>query len=260
MTSGDPTRGGRMVGRRVVVTGAGRGIGRATLVRLAEEGAAVGGIDVDADALREAVEEAGGHAHAVGAAADVSDATQTAEVVERLAATLGGLDGVANVAGIGGYTGDVTAIGLAEWRRQLAVNLDGPFHVSRAAIPVMRRTAGHGAIVNVASQYGLVGCQASPAYCAAKAGLIGLTRAMAVDHSAESVRVNCVCPGPTETRLLAAADADPVHGDAVPSGRALASRAGTAVEIAATIVFLLSDDASYTTGSIVAVDGGWTAS
>jgi NAD(P)-dependent dehydrogenase (short-subunit alcohol dehydrogenase family) len=249
-----------MRGRRVVVTGAARGIGRATLLRLVADGAAVGAIDADGAALDDTVDEAGGPGGSVaGIPADVSDAAATAAAVEELAARLGGLDGVANVAGVGGWTGDVTAIELAEWRRQLAVNLDGSFHVARAAIPVMRRTGGRGAIVNVSSQYGLVGCGASPAYCAAKAGVIGLTRAMAVDHSAEGIRVNCVCPGPTATRLLAAATADPVHGARIPAERTLLGRPGTTEEIAATIVFLLSDEASFTTGSVVSVDGGWTA-
>ena len=250
----------RMAGRRVLVTGAARGIGRATLLRLAEEGASVGAIDTDADALDDVVREAGAHSRAAGAVADVSDPQEVAAAVEELAARLDGIDGVANVAGIGGYTGDVTAIPLPEWRRQLAVNLDGPFHVSRAAILVMRQAGGRGSIVNVASQYGLIGSHASPAYCAAKAGVIGLTRAMAVDHSAEGVRVNCVCPGPTETRLLHTSTADPVHGRADHVDRGLLARAATAAEVAATILFLLSDEASYTTGSIVTVDGGWTAS
>jgi NAD(P)-dependent dehydrogenase (short-subunit alcohol dehydrogenase family) len=249
----------RMTTRRVIVTGAAHGIGRATLLRLAAEGAAVGALDLDPAALEEVVREAGADSPVASAAADVSDPAATEGAVRQLADALGGLDGLANVAGTGGYTGDVTAIDLLEWRRQLAVNLDGPFHAARAAIPIMRRTAERGAIVNISSQYGLVGCHASPAYCAAKAGLIGLTRAMAVDHSADGVRVNCVCPGATDTRMLAAAAADPAHGRPGVAARSLADRPATPEEVAATIVFLLSDEASYTTGSVVTVDGGWTA-
>ena len=143
----------------------------------------------------------------------------------------------------------------------LAINLTGAFHISRATIPHLR-AAGGGAIVNVASQFGLVGCLASPAYCASKAGLIGLTRAMAIDHTSEGIRVNCVCPGPIDTPMLAWTAATPeltARERARTQGRNLAGRSGRPEEIAATIAFLLSDEVGFMSGSIVPVDGGWTA-
>ena len=156
---------------------------------------------------------------------------------------------------------DVTEIAPVEWARMLAINLTDSFHVSQAAIPHLR-AGGGGAIANVSSQFGMVGCLGSPAYCASKAGLIGLTRAMAIDHTEEGIRVNCVCPGPVDTPMLAWTDATPeltARERARTQGRNLTGRSGRPEEIAATIAFLLSDDVGFMSGSIVAVDGAWTA-
>jgi NAD(P)-dependent dehydrogenase (short-subunit alcohol dehydrogenase family) len=244
---------------RALVTGAASGIGRATAVMLAERGAAVACLDVNADGLA-------GTAAAIGERAlplvcDVTDLAAVEAAVSQAAAELGGLDAVANVAGVGDFTGDIAEIAPDEWARVLAINLTGPFHVSRAAIPHLR-AAGGGAIVNVSSQFGLVGCLASPAYCASKAGLIGLTRAMAIDHTSEGIRVNCVCPGPVDTPMLAWTDATPeltARERWRTQGRNLSGRSGRPEEIAATVAFLLSDDVGFMSGSVVAVDGAWTA-
>jgi NAD(P)-dependent dehydrogenase (short-subunit alcohol dehydrogenase family) len=247
---------------RALVTGAASGIGRATATLLAERGAAVACVDVNGAGLTEsvdAIEASGGKA--VALTADVTDLAAVEAAVAAAVAEFGGLDGVANIAGVGDFTGDVTAIELDEWARVLAINLTGAFHVSRATIPHLR-AAGGGAIVNVASQFGLVGCLASPAYCASKAGLIGLTRAMAIDHTSEGIRVNCVCPGPVDTPMLAWTVATPeltARERARTAGRNLVGRSGRPEEIAATIAFLLSDEIGFMSGSIVAVDGGWTA-
>ena len=247
---------------RALVTGAASGIGRATAVLLAERGAAVACLDVNAAGLAEtaaAIRKRGGRAHTLEA--DVTDLGAVEAAVAEAAAELGGLDGVANVAGVGDFTGDVSEIAPEEWARVLAVNLSGPFHVSRAAIPHLR-AGGGGAIANVSSQFGLVGCLASPAYCASKAGLIGLTRAMAIDHTEEGIRVNCVCPGPVDTPMLAWTDATPeltARERARTQARNLSGRSGRPEEIAATIAFLLSDEVGFMSGSVVAVDGAWTA-
>ena len=247
---------------RALVTGAASGIGRATATLLAERGAAVACVDVNGVGLAEsvdAIEASGGKA--VALTADVTDLAAVEAVVAAAVVEFGGLDGVANIAGVGDFTGDVTAIELDEWARVLAINLTGAFHVSRATIPHLR-AAGCGAIVNVASQFGLVGCLASPAYCASKAGLIGLTRAMAIDHTSDGIRVNCVCPGPVDTPMLAWTVATPeltARERARTAGRNLVGRSGRPEEIAATIAFLLSDEIGFMSGSIVAVDGGWTA-
>jgi len=243
---------------RALVTGAASGIGQATAMLLAGRGAAVACLDVNADALAETAAAIGERALPIPC--DVTDLAAVEAAVSQAAADLGGLDAVANVAGVGDFTGDVAEIAPEEWARVLAVNLTGPFHVSRAAIPHLR-SAGGGAIVNVSSQFGLVGCLASPAYCASKAGLIGLTRAMAIDHTEEGIRVNCVCPGPVDTPMLAWTDATPeltARERGRTQGRNLSGRSGRP-EIAATIAFLLSDDVGFMSGSVVAVDGAWTA-
>jgi len=243
---------------RALVTGAASGIGRATAILLAGRGAAVACFDVNADGLAETAAAIGERALPIPC--DVTDLAAVETAVSQAAADLGGLDAVANVAGVGDFTGDVAEIAPEEWARVLAINLTGPFHVSRAAIPHLR--AAGGAIVNVSSQFGLVGCLASPAYCASKAGLIGLTRAMAIDHTEEGIRVNCVCPGPVDTPMLAWTDATPeltARERGRTQGRNLSGRSGRPEEIAATIAFLLSDDVGFMSGSVVAVDGAWTA-
>ena len=244
---------------RALVTGAASGIGRATAILLAERGAAVACLDVNDDGLAETAAAIGERARPIHC--DVTDLPAVERAVAEAAAGLGGLDAVANVAGVGDFTGDVSRIAPEEWARVLAVNLTGPFHVSRAAVPHLRENGG-GAIVNVSSQFGLVGCLASPAYCASKAGVVGLTRAMAVDHTEEGIRVNCVCPGPVDTPMLAWTDATPeltARERARTQGRNLSGRSGRPEEIAATIAFLLSDDVGFMSGSVVAVDGAWTA-
>ena len=248
-------------GRRVLVTGAASGIGRATALRLAAAAAVVAGFDRDRDGLADVASQiaaAGGRMLALEA--DVTDLQAVEHAVAAAVGELGGLDGVANVAGIGDFTGDVTEIDPAVWARVLAVNLNGTFHVSRATIPQLRERGG--AVVNVSSQFGLVGCLSSPAYCASKAAVIGLTKAMAVDHAADGIRVNCVCPGPTDTPMLWRSEERPgVSERERARTRAPQPRrsADAPQEIAATIAFLLSDDAASTTGSVVTVDGGWTA-
>jgi meso-butanediol dehydrogenase/(S,S)-butanediol dehydrogenase/diacetyl reductase len=243
---------------RALVTGAASGIGQATAMLLAGRGAAVACLDVNADGLAETAAAIGERALPIPC--DVTDLAAVEAAVSQAAADLGGLDAVANVAGVGDFTGDVAEIAPEEWARVLAINLTGPFHVSRASIPHLR--AAGGAIVNVSSQFGLVGCLASPAYCASKAGLIGLTRAMAIDHTEEGIRVNCVCPGPVDTPMLAWTDATPeltARERGRTQGRNLSGRSGRPEEIAATIAFLLSDDVGFMSGSVVAVDGAWTA-
>jgi NAD(P)-dependent dehydrogenase (short-subunit alcohol dehydrogenase family) len=174
---------------------------------------------------------------------------------------LGRLTAVVNVAGIGGYTGDIGQTSPADWARTLAVNLSGTFHVCRAALPLLRASGG-GRIVTVSSQYGLVGGAGSPAYSAAKAGVIGLTRAMAVDHAAEGILVNCVCPGPIDTPMLRASTA---HAElaareaARTAGRVLLGGPGRPEDVAGMIAFLLGPDARFLTGAVLTCDGGWTA-
>lgn len=247
----------RLSGRRVLVTGAGSGIGLAIAARFAREGARVGLLDRNEAALRSAIE---GLADATHAVADVADEHSVRAAVEAVAATLGGLDGVVNCAGIDLLKpfGDMAA---TDWNQILAVNLTGPFHVCSAALPHLRRAGVPGTIVNISSGAGLRPLADRTAYCASKAGLVMFTKALAMDLSADDIRANVICPGIIETPLFRTSyenAPDPQAELARIVDRYVIKRVGQPDDIASAALFLTSAESSYMTGTAMAVDGGRT--
>lgn len=249
----------RLKDKVAIVTGARSGIGLVTALRFASEGAKVVVADVrDAsEEVREMIERG---AEGVFVQVDVSSEAQVKILMERTLAAYGRLDVLVNNAGIE-LAKKVTDTSEAEWDRLMNVNLKGVFLCSKAAIAVMQRGGG-GVIVNVASELGLVGGSEIAAYCASKGGVVQLTKAMAIDHAADRIRVNCVCPGPVSTPLLEAiveASSNPEEERRRIEEKTPLKRLGQPDEIANVILFLASDESSYMTGSVVLVDGGWTA-
>jgi NAD(P)-dependent dehydrogenase (short-subunit alcohol dehydrogenase family) len=254
----------RLAGRRIFVTGAGSGIGRATAIRLAAEGAAVAVVDVRdgvADPVAGEVEAAGGRALAL--TADVRDEASVEDAVRATVAEFERLDGVVACAGITASS-STDSMALAAWDLVIAVNLTGTFLTIKHALPHLV-AAGGGSIVTIGSTASLVAAGRSAAYDASKGGVLQLTRAVAVEYAERGVRANCICPGVVATNLAASSrqlDAPMASLDNTgPSSRLRIPmpRAADPAEIAAVAAFLVSDDASFVTGAAIAADGGYTA-
>jgi NAD(P)-dependent dehydrogenase (short-subunit alcohol dehydrogenase family) len=254
----------RLAGRRALVTGAGSGIGRATALRLAADGAGIAVVDLDSDAAaRVAGEVTALGVGAVALAADVGDEAAVRDAVGAAARYLGGLDTVVTSAGItiASRTDETT---LDAWNLVIRINLTGVFLTMKHALPHLC-AAGGGAIVTIGSVASLVAAGRSISYDASKGGVLQLTRGVAVEYADRGVRANCVCPGVVATNLAvnsqtiagpvgATRDDDPSLRVKVPM-----ARHGDPAEIAATVAFLCSDDASFITGAAIAADGGFTA-
>ncbi|MDF1585831.1 SDR family NAD(P)-dependent oxidoreductase [Marinimicrococcus flavescens] len=249
----------RFAGKTALVTGAGRGIGRAIATRLAREGAAVAVLDIDLAAARKVAEElraAGARATAIEA--DVADEAQAARAAEAAEAALGPLDVLVNNAAWA-IRGTLAATGPADWDREVAVTLRGPFLLSRAVVPGMSKR-GRGAIVMIASVNGLLAL-GNPAYSAAKAGLLNLTRSLAVEYGPAGIRTNAVSPGSIRTEhptWQEREQRDPAIFEKLARWYPV-GRIGRPEDIAAAVAFLAAEEAGFVNGANLVVDGGLTA-
>jgi meso-butanediol dehydrogenase/(S,S)-butanediol dehydrogenase/diacetyl reductase len=238
--------------KTVVITGAASGIGAETARRFASEGAHLVLGDIEAGAGEAVAKETGGGF----VPTDVTDESQVSALLDAAVHRHGRIDVLVNNAGIMG-AGTLPELDGETWRRVIDIDLHSVFYGCRAAIAHFR-TVGGGVIVNTASISGIGGDYALPSYNAAKAGVVNLTRSLAIEHADQNIRVNCVCPGPIDTPMSDAARAlDAVmdeYAKAIPM-----ERFGRPDEVAAAIAFLASDDASYITGHALIVDGGLTS-
>ncbi len=248
----------RLVDRRAIVTGAGSGIGRSIAARLNGEGARVIVADIDLQAAERVAEELGGQAVAHGV--DVTSEQSVGDLVRRATAEWNGLDVFVNNAGVGiaATTPDTSE---DDWRRVLDVCLTGTFFGMKHAIRAMRGNDS-GTVINVTSAAALVGVRDRAAYSAAKGGILALTRAAAIDHAEEGIRINCIAPGTVDTpwiqRITSGYD-DPAAARAAMEARQPHGRLVTPAEIAAMAAYLASDEASSVIGAVMVVDGGMTA-
>ncbi len=242
-----------LAGRRAVVTGAGRGIGRAIAVRLATNGAAVLASDVDARAADSVAEEIRGLGfRAVAAAADVSEWEAVVAMVEAARSELGGLEILVNSAGII-RRGSLGSMSLDDWHRVIAVNLTGTFYCCKAAAPLLLE-AGWGRIINITSIAGKMGdITSAPGYGPSKAGVIALTQSLARELAPSGITVNAVAPHAVLTEM--SAEWPPEKRAAIVAGIPL-GRLATADEVAAAVAFLASDEAGFITGETLDVNGG----
>jgi NAD(P)-dependent dehydrogenase (short-subunit alcohol dehydrogenase family) len=253
----------RLAGKVAFITGGGTGIGRACARVFASQGASVAVAGRRPEPLQDAVREiaaSGAGARALALACDVTQRRSVEDAISRTVHEFGRLNTIVNNAGaVIVATAEETSD--ADWHRLLDVNLTGTFLVSRAALPALRNSGG-GSIINIGSILGLVARRQRAAYCAAKSGVTGLTKAMALDHAHENIRVNCICPSiiATELGLTSMAKApDPAAERRRRESEIPLGRLGTPDDVAHLAAFLASDDSSWITGAALPLDGGHSA-
>jgi NAD(P)-dependent dehydrogenase (short-subunit alcohol dehydrogenase family) len=250
---------GLLAGKAALVTGGAKGIGRATALAFAREGARVLLCDLDADAGRAVareIGEAGGDARF--RRADVTREDDVAALVAAAVEAFGRLDCAVNNAGITGTGGPLASLSLDDFRRVIDVNLVSVFLCMKHELPVMQRQAS-GAIVNLASGAGLIAVPFLAPYCASKHGVLGLTKTAAVENAKTGVRVNAICPGSTDTPMLRGAMAASPDLEKLILASSPSGRLGHAEEVAEAVVWLCSDRASFVSGESMLVDGGAVA-
>ncbi|MDQ6678583.1 MAG: SDR family oxidoreductase [Acidobacteriota bacterium] len=250
---------GRYAGKVAFITGAASGIGRAAALAFAREGASVVAADLSEEGNRETVrliEQQGGRALAVRC--DVTQSQDVKAALAKVVEAFGRLDFAFNNAGIEPRNPAPTAdYDEVEWNRIFDTNLRGMFFCMKHEIPLILQSGG-GAIVNTSSGAGVIGIKGSPAYTAAKHGVIGLTKAAALDYAAQNIRINAVCPGYIDTPMMGRFTGGTPEGRAKVIAEEPVGRMGTPEEIAAAVIWLCSDDAAFMIGHAMVIDGGQT--
>jgi len=252
---------GLLRGKAALITGAASGIGRATALLFAREGAAVTIADIDEEGgntvAREIIDKGG---HALFEMADVTSAADCERILKRVSREFGAIHVLFNNAGII-RRASIVELSEEDWDRVMAVNVKSIFVLSRQVIPLMAN-AGGGSIINMASGWGLAGGPRAAVYCASKGAVVLLTKAMAIDHGSQNIRVNCICPGDTDTSMLrneAQQLGESSDNFLAEAARRPLGRVGKPEEIAQAALYLASDASSFVTGTALVVDGGGLA-